>query len=277
MKHSKQHGFTLIELPAVSRRKVAGFTLIELLVVISIIALLVSILLPALGAAREAAIMLKCLSQTRSLGQATHMYQTDNNQYYGYGYDQHSTVNRYHNDTLNTYMALGNTWNDTMNSPLWHCPAVYEEALAATIGDSRAGMWSIYAANPNLMGWITADGDYYATQYSLFSVGSNQNVKETDIKESPSTTAMWQEGYKPDRWPPTTFNELWLNDAYERYIVPHFSSTAISWDIVASANSPNPIAGGGQCSVTFMDGSAGNYAGSDFPGGTGNASFQLDR
>jgi len=54
-----------------------GFTLIELLVVISIIALLISILLPALGAARQAARSVQCLANIRSLGQGSYGFATE--------------------------------------------------------------------------------------------------------------------------------------------------------------------------------------------------------
>ncbi|MFN3168532.1 MAG: type II secretion system protein [Phycisphaeraceae bacterium] len=55
-----------------------AFTLIELLVVISIIALLIAILLPALGRARESANRIQCAANTRSVSQATIVLGEDN-------------------------------------------------------------------------------------------------------------------------------------------------------------------------------------------------------
>jgi prepilin-type processing-associated H-X9-DG protein len=72
-------------------KKVKLFTLLELLIVIGVIAILSSLLLPALNKAKKQAFTMQCASNLKSIGTAMHCYQSDFDGYTPVWLDSQST------------------------------------------------------------------------------------------------------------------------------------------------------------------------------------------
>ncbi len=138
------------------RRAGRGFTLIELLVVVSIIALLIAMLLPALQTARAAAREVTCISQLRQVNFAQIMYTHDSKGAWplkkirntGSAFDQWNTYEKHGLEhMLGDYLGKAVILWQTPTQPVWICPQRRTIHAPTNTDNAYAGLFYHYRDN----------------------------------------------------------------------------------------------------------------------------------
>jgi prepilin-type N-terminal cleavage/methylation domain-containing protein/prepilin-type processing-associated H-X9-DG protein len=166
----------------------SGFTLVELLVVIGIISVLLSILMPAMHMAWDAARTVQCASNLRQIGLGISMYVNDNKGYLPEGSDQLTpqTANTPTFDGLPSLLVyegyldapLGTVSEQVPSTSVFRCPEGLDQASAGTWTGNRATDSVNFLLQSNVEWHVKKGGKTYYLQswYGIDAITNNANT-----------------------------------------------------------------------------------------------------
>lgn len=138
----------------VKRTKNGAFTLVELLVVIGIIALLISVLLPALNKARQQATLVQCKSNLQQMGQLIAIYSTQNQGYLPYSY-----VDEWINNSVSPPTVTALPYNGAGGLP---APWDWRDTLTLILNHYTVSTLPGWFSRPNDYAAVFHDGDTFS-------------------------------------------------------------------------------------------------------------------